>query len=68
MQTFQSDGIEIAFIDEGEGEPIVLLHGFASNLVVNWVDPGWVRLPEERPPARLSKLERWLTNLRRGES
>lgn len=43
MLTFQSDGIEIAFVDEGEGDPILLIHGFASNAQVNWVDPGWVR-------------------------
>ena len=30
------------FLDEGEGEPIVLIHGFASNKEVNWVYPGWV--------------------------
>ena len=39
---FSSDGVDIAFIDEGEGEPILMLHGFASNLRVNWVDTGWV--------------------------
>ncbi len=42
MQRFQHDGVEIAFLDEGEGEPIVLVHGFASNAAVNWVHPGWV--------------------------
>jgi len=42
MQRFQHDGVEIAFLDEGEGEPIVLIHGFASNAAVNWVHPGWV--------------------------
>jgi pimeloyl-ACP methyl ester carboxylesterase len=39
---FRHDDVEIAFLDEGEGEPVVLVHGFASNAVVNWVQPGWV--------------------------
>ena len=32
-------------MDEGEreGEPILLIHGFASNAATNWVDPLWVR-------------------------
>ena len=42
MQTFNSDGVRIAFMDEGEGEPILLIHGFASSVKDNWIDPGWV--------------------------
>jgi pimeloyl-ACP methyl ester carboxylesterase len=42
MQRFQHGDVELAFLDEGEGEPIVLVHGFASNAAVNWVHPGWV--------------------------
>lgn len=42
---FNSDGVDIAFIDEGErgAEPILLVHGFASNAKTNWIDPLWVR-------------------------
>ena len=43
MPTFASDGIEIAYLDEGGGDAILLIHGFASNAVVNWVDTGWMR-------------------------
>jgi pimeloyl-ACP methyl ester carboxylesterase len=43
MKLFDSDGVRIAYIDEGEGEPVLLIHGFASNVDANWVDPGWVR-------------------------
>jgi len=43
MNSFKSDGVEIAYSDEGEGEPILLIHGFASNIQTNWVDTGWIR-------------------------
>ena len=42
MPSFTHDGVEIAYLDEGAGEPIVLVHGFASNKETNWVVPGWV--------------------------
>jgi pimeloyl-ACP methyl ester carboxylesterase len=42
MPSFQHGSMEIAFLDEGQGEPIVLVHGFASAKEVNWVGPGWV--------------------------
>jgi pimeloyl-ACP methyl ester carboxylesterase len=42
MPSFEHDGVEIAYLDEGAGEPIVLVHGFASNKEVNWVWPGWI--------------------------
>ena len=42
MPTFSHDGIEFAYLDEGEGEPIVLVHGFGSTKEINWVGPGWV--------------------------
>src|ERR1043165_9470227 len=42
MPSFTHDGVEIAYLDEGAGDPIVLVHGFASNRQVKWVQPGWV--------------------------
>jgi pimeloyl-ACP methyl ester carboxylesterase len=39
---FSSAGIGIAYEEFGEGRPILLIHGFASNHKVNWVDTGWV--------------------------
>ena len=42
MQTFNSNGVRIAYTDEGVGDPIVLIHGFASSIKDNWIDPSWV--------------------------
>jgi pimeloyl-ACP methyl ester carboxylesterase len=42
MPTFDSDGVRIAYIDEGAGDPILLIHGFASSIRDNWLDPTWV--------------------------
>jgi pimeloyl-ACP methyl ester carboxylesterase len=42
MSSFRNDGIAIAYLDEGDGEPVVLVHGFASTKEVNWLNPGWV--------------------------
>jgi pimeloyl-ACP methyl ester carboxylesterase len=42
MPSFQNGSVEIAYLDEGEGQPVVLIHGFASTKEVNWVNPGWV--------------------------
>ena len=41
MPVFHHGSVEIAFLDEGQGDPIVLVHGFASSKEVNWVQPGW---------------------------
>ena len=42
MPSFHHGDVEIAYLDEGEGDPIVLVHGFASSKTVNWVYPTWV--------------------------
>jgi len=45
MDSFDSDGVEIAYLDTGGGDgklPVLLIHGFASNVATNWVNTGWV--------------------------
>lgn len=36
-----NDGVRIAYDVVGDGEPVVLVHGFASDRVQNWRAPGW---------------------------
>jgi pimeloyl-ACP methyl ester carboxylesterase len=47
MQSFSSGGVRIAFVDvppeTGAADPVVLVHGFASNHAVNWVNTLWVQ-------------------------
>ena len=43
MQFFTHDGFDLAFLDKGEGDPVLLIHGFASSHFVNWVSPGWFK-------------------------
>ena len=48
-QHFDSGGVDIAYMDTGVSEdptiakplPILLIHGFASNVAMNWIAPGW---------------------------
>jgi pimeloyl-ACP methyl ester carboxylesterase len=41
MARFKHGTVEIAYLDEGVGDAIVLVHGFASTKV-NWLHLGWV--------------------------
>ncbi|MGO4734946.1 alpha/beta fold hydrolase [Bosea sp. 2KB_26] len=49
MQKFSSDGVNLAFIDLAptndapRGESIILVHGFASSHMVNWVNTQWTK-------------------------
>jgi len=39
--TFQSfDGAALSYRIEGEGRPVLMLHGFLANSHVNWIEPG----------------------------
>lgn len=44
MPRFEADHLRIAYDDIGEGDPIVLLHGFAADSRLNWKLPGWYGL------------------------
>ncbi len=37
---FDSDGVKIHYIVEGDGEPVVLIHGFTANIDMQWKMPG----------------------------
>ena len=39
-QYFDSDGAKIYYTVQGEGEPVVLIHGFTANQDVQWRNPG----------------------------
>ncbi len=45
MSYFISDGLKLAFFDDGDpsGPPVLLIHGFASTAIANWVNPGWLK-------------------------
>jgi pimeloyl-ACP methyl ester carboxylesterase len=42
MASFHNGEVEIAYLDEGEGDPVVLVHGFASTKEVNWASTSWL--------------------------
>ncbi len=39
-QFFDSNGVQIHYVDQGEGEAVVLVHGFVASYVGNWEAPG----------------------------
>jgi len=43
MHHFSSNGIDIAYLDIGAGDPVLLIHGLASSSHINWVATGWTQ-------------------------
>jgi len=41
MAYFDSDGVQIYFEEHGSGDPVVLVHGFASRAEHNWGATNW---------------------------
>ncbi len=47
-QFFDADGVRIRYVDVGEGDPVILLHGFALGVEMNWGSTGLLEsLPGE---------------------
>ncbi|MFX0034005.1 MAG: alpha/beta fold hydrolase [Candidatus Hermodarchaeota archaeon] len=44
MPYLNSNGLKIYYETEGEGPPLILIHGFASNLEQNWKQTNWVKV------------------------
>jgi pimeloyl-ACP methyl ester carboxylesterase len=38
--SFASNGVQIAYVDRGRGEPVVLIHGFTGSYARHWEAPG----------------------------
>ena len=43
-QTFDSNGVSISYTVEGQGEPVVLIHGLYASGLLNWRAPGIIRI------------------------
>ncbi len=41
--TFDSGGVKIHYIVEGQGEPVILIHGYAASIAANWGQPGVIK-------------------------
>jgi pimeloyl-ACP methyl ester carboxylesterase len=39
-QTFDSHGVRIHYVEEGRGEPVILIHGFTSSVERQWMNTG----------------------------
>jgi len=37
---FNSNGVQIRYVEQGSGEPVLLIHGYTRNIETNWIEPG----------------------------
>jgi len=44
MPYFDNDGVKIYYEIEGEGPPVVMIHGFTSSIENNWKRTNWVKV------------------------
>ncbi|WP_156850833.1 alpha/beta fold hydrolase [Bartonella refiksaydamii] len=48
IRFFEYDGLRFAYREEGQGMPILLIHGFGSSSRVNWYSTGWFKTLTEK--------------------
>jgi pimeloyl-ACP methyl ester carboxylesterase len=46
MHTLEIGGTAIAYTDQGQGDAVVLVHGFAASVAENWQRSGWLSMLE----------------------
>jgi pimeloyl-ACP methyl ester carboxylesterase len=39
-QYFDSNGVRIRYVEQGSGEPVILIHGLSGDVERNWIDTG----------------------------
>ena len=44
MSTLSIDGVDISYTDQGQGDGLVLVHGFAASARENWEKAGWISM------------------------
>jgi pimeloyl-ACP methyl ester carboxylesterase len=44
MTTLSVNGADIFYSDQGQGDGVVLVHGFAASTQENWIKAGWVQM------------------------
>ena len=44
MTSFAIEGGEIAYSDQGSGDGVILVHGFAASAAENWAKAGWIQM------------------------
>jgi pimeloyl-ACP methyl ester carboxylesterase len=37
---FDSHGVRIRYVEQGSGDPVLLIHGYTRNIESNWIEPG----------------------------
>ena len=40
---FDSNGVQIRYVEQGAGEPVLVIHGYTRSIETNWVEPGVIQ-------------------------